>query len=52
LSLSVSRTTITARVDGKRLASLSNSTLKRGIPGIEVGGWYPAYFSNLNVTAP
>ena len=52
LSLSVSRTTITARVDGRRVASLSDSTLKRGIPGIEVGGWYPAYFSNLNVTAP
>ena len=53
LSLSISRTTITASVDGKRLASLTDSTtLKRGIPGIEVGGWYPAYFSNLNVTAP
>ena len=51
LSLSVSRTTITARVDGRKVASLSDSTLKRGIPGIEVGGWYPAYFSNLSVTA-
>ena len=37
---------------GRKVASLSDSTLKRGIPGIEVGGWYPAYFSNLSVTAP
>jgi len=27
-------------------------TLPHGIPGIEVGGWYPAYFSNLTVTTP
>ena len=23
-----------------------------GLPGIEAGGWYPAYFSNLSVALP
>ncbi len=32
--------------------SAGRFTLTRGSPGIEVGGWYPAYFSNLNVTKP
>jgi hypothetical protein len=52
LSLSVSGTTITAELDGKKVASLSDSSFTQGMPGIEVGGWYPAYFSNLEVTAP
>jgi hypothetical protein len=26
--------------------------LTSGMPGIEVGGWYPACFSNLTVTSP
>jgi hypothetical protein len=52
LSLSMSGTTIEASVDGQRIASLTDSALTRGIPGIEVGGWYPAYFSNLTVTKP
>jgi hypothetical protein len=34
------------------VASLTDATLTHGIPGIEVGGWYPAYFSNLAVTTP
>ena len=41
-----------ASVDGQQVDSLTDSTLTRGIPGIEVGGWYPAYFSNLTVTNP
>jgi hypothetical protein len=32
--------------------SPSNLLAADGIPGIEVGGWYPAYFSNLTVTRP
>jgi len=52
LSLSVSGSTIRASVDGRQVTSLTDSTLTRGIPGIEVGGWYPAYFSNLTVTKP
>jgi hypothetical protein len=52
LSLSLSGSTITAELDGTVLASLSDSSFTRGLPGIEVGGWYPAYFSNLNVTEP
>jgi Glycosyl hydrolase family 59/Galactocerebrosidase, C-terminal lectin domain/Glycosyl hydrolase family 59 central domain len=52
LSLSVSGSTITAKIDGKKVASLSDSSFTSGMPGIEVGGWYPAYFSNLKVTAP
>jgi hypothetical protein len=26
--------------------------LRRGIPGIETGGWYPVDFSDLRVTRP
>jgi hypothetical protein len=52
LSLSLSGATIEASVDGNQVASLTDSTLTHGIPGIEVGGWYPAYFSNLTVTKP
>lgn len=52
LSLSLSGSTIRASVDGQQVASLTNPTLTRGIPGIEVGGWYPAYFSNLTATKP
>jgi hypothetical protein len=52
LSLSVSGRTIRARVDGRRVTSVTDATLSSGIPGIEVGGWYPAYFSRLRVTKP
>jgi Glycosyl hydrolase family 59/Galactocerebrosidase, C-terminal lectin domain/Glycosyl hydrolase family 59 central domain len=52
LSLSLSGTTIKASVDGQQVASLTDGTLTHGIPGIEVGGWYPAYFSGLTVTSP
>jgi hypothetical protein len=52
LALSVSGTAIVASVDGQQVASLTDATLTHGIPGIEVGGWYPAYFSNLTVTTP
>jgi hypothetical protein len=52
LSLSLSGPTIRASIDGRQVASLTNSAFSRGIPGIEVGGWYPAYFSNLAVTRP
>jgi hypothetical protein len=52
LSLSVSGTTIAASVDGQHVASLTDATLTHGMPGIEVGGWYRAYFSNLTVTSP
>lgn len=52
LSLSSNGTTITGGVDGMPVASVTDKTLTDGMPGIEVGGWYPAYFSNLNVTSP
>jgi hypothetical protein len=52
LALSISGTTIAASVDGQQVASLTDATLTRGMPGIEVGGRYPAYFSNLAVTTP
>ena len=52
LSLSVNGTAITGRVDGTQVASVTDATLTDGMPGIEVGGWYPADFSNLNVTSP
>ena len=52
LSLSVNGTAITGSVDGTQVASVTDTTLTDGMPGIEVGGWYPAYFSNLNVTSP
>jgi glycosyl hydrolase family 59/glycosyl hydrolase family 59 (putative galactocerebrosidase) len=52
LSLSASGTTITAHLDGQPLASLTDSTLTQGAPGISTGGWYPAYYSNLTVTSP
>ena len=52
LSVSMSGRTIQASVDGRQVASVTNSALTRGIPGIEVGDWYPAYFSNLAVTKP
>ena len=29
-----------------------DTTLTDGMPGIEAGGWYPAYFSNLSVSLP
>jgi hypothetical protein len=32
------------------VASVTDATLTDGMPGIEVGGWYPAYFSDLAVT--
>jgi Glycosyl hydrolase family 59/Galactocerebrosidase, C-terminal lectin domain/Glycosyl hydrolase family 59 central domain len=50
LALAVSGSTITASLDGHRLASLTDTTLTRGIPGITTGGWYPAYYSHLTVT--
>ncbi len=52
LSMSISGATITASIDGTQVATASDSTLTSGMPGIEVGGWYPAYFSNLTVTNP
>ena len=52
LSLTVSGTTVTAGLDGKALASITDSTLTKGIPGITTGGWYPAYYSDLTVTSP
>ncbi len=52
LSMSISGTAITASVDGTQVASTTDSTLTDGMPGLEVGGWYPAYFSNLSVTSP
>jgi hypothetical protein len=52
LSMSVSGTAITASVDGTQVASATDTTLTDGMPGLEVGGWYPAYFSNLTVTSP
>ena len=50
--MSISGTAITASVDGTQVASATDSTLTDGMPGLEVGGWYPAYFSNLSVTSP
>src|ERR1035437_7885327 len=50
LSLSLSGRTIQASVDGRQVASVTSSAFTSGIPGIEVGGWYRAYFSNLAVT--
>ncbi len=50
LALSVSGSTIQASVDGRQVTSVTDATLTDGIPGIEVGGWYPAYFSRLRVT--
>src|SRR5215831_17900368 len=52
LALSISGTAVAASVDGQEVASLTDATLTHGMPGIEVGGWYPAYFSDLAVTAP
>jgi hypothetical protein len=52
LSLSLSGTAIAASIDGSQVASLTDSALAHGMPGIEVGGWYPAYFSNLTVATP
>jgi hypothetical protein len=52
LSLALSGTTIQARIDGRQVASLNDSALTSGIPGLEVGGWYPAYFSDLTITKP
>jgi hypothetical protein len=52
LSLAVNGTAITGSVDGTQVASVTDATLTDGMPGIEVGGWYPAYFSNLNITTP
>jgi Glycosyl hydrolase family 59 len=47
LTLTVAGTAITASVDGRQVASLADAALAQGSPGVEVGGWYPAYFSNL-----
>ncbi len=52
LSVSLSGSKISGAVDGRRVASLTNSAFHRGIPGIEVGGWYPAFFADLSVTSP
>lgn len=52
LSLSMSGTKVRGKVDGRQVASFRNSALRRGIPGISVGGWYPAYFAHLSVTKP
>ena len=52
LSLSISGTSITGSVDGTQVAAAADSTLTDGLPGVETGGWYPAYFSNLTVTSP
>jgi Glycosyl hydrolase family 59/Glycosyl hydrolase family 59 central domain len=52
LSLAISGTTITASLDGQHLASLTDTTLTRGAPGITTGGWYPAYYSHLTITSP
>jgi hypothetical protein len=52
LSLTVAGTAIKAGVDGQQVASLTDATLTHGIPGIETGGWYPAYFSHLTITDP
>jgi hypothetical protein len=52
LAQPISGTAIAASVDGQQVASLTDATLTHGIPGIEAGGWYPAYFSNLTVTTP
>jgi Glycosyl hydrolase family 59/Galactocerebrosidase, C-terminal lectin domain len=52
LSLTVSGSDITAGVDGRQVASLTDSSQPAGLAGIEVGGWYPAYFSNLSITKP
>ena len=52
LSLSLSGRTIQASVDGRQVASVTSSAFTSGTPGIEVGGWYRAYFSNLAVTPP
>jgi hypothetical protein len=50
--MSIAGTAITASVDGTRVATATDGTMTDGMPGIETGGWYPAYFSNLNVTSP
>jgi glycosyl hydrolase family 59/glycosyl hydrolase family 59 (putative galactocerebrosidase) len=52
LTLSMSGSAIAAGVDGRQVASVTDSSLKRGLAGITVGGWYPAAFSHLVVTAP
>jgi glycosyl hydrolase family 59/glycosyl hydrolase family 59 (putative galactocerebrosidase) len=52
LSVSLSGTRIRGSVDGRRVAALTSSAFRSGIPGIEVGGWYPAYFADLSVTRP
>jgi hypothetical protein len=36
----------------RSVASLTDTTFTHGMPGIETGGWYPAYFSNLTITNP
>jgi hypothetical protein len=52
LSLSSNGTAITGSVDGTPVVSATDATLADGLPGLEVGGWYPAYFSDLSVTSP
>ena len=52
LSLSMSGPNILASIDGTSVAMASDTTLTDGMPGIEAGGWYPAYFSNLSVALP
>jgi hypothetical protein len=52
LGLSLSGPKLTASVDGVQVAAVRNGALRRGIPGIETGGWYPVDFSDLRVTRP
>ncbi len=52
LALSFAGLQLAASVDGVQVASVTDTALSRGMPGIEVGGWYPAQFSDLAVTKP
>jgi hypothetical protein len=51
LTLSFAGAHIAATIDGVQVASTDSAALARGIPGIEVGGWYPAQFSDLTISA-
>jgi hypothetical protein len=50
--IAIAGTAITGSVDGAQVASVTDTTLTDGMPGIEAGGWYPAYFSSLSITSP
>jgi hypothetical protein len=52
LVLTVSRARVSASVDGRRVATIRDRRLEQGMPGVHVGGWYPAEFSNLRVRRP